>query len=262
MPEIKNIKNEVLSKKVIIFDVDKTLTKSKSPLDNEMAELLAELLKYYKVDIITGGRFGQMKKQIIDYLKNAEGNFYNLYFQPTSGSRLYDFEDVKWREIYKDEIPINDRERIIKFLKEAVRESGVPVPDKMYGERIEDRESQITFSNFGQKAPVEIKQSWDPDKKKRERIIEILKPRLLDYEVSIGGASSIDITKKGINKKYGVEKLSEYLSVPVEEMFFVGDRLELGGNDSSVIETGIDWIDVEDPEETKDIIRDLIKIKG
>jgi len=258
MVEIKNIDEKVRSKKVIIFDLDKTLALSKSPIDSGMAELLAQLLEKYKISVISGGKLKQFIKQIVVHLKVSPDILSNLYLQPTSGTALYVWNNNEWDEIYDEKISETEREIIKNALKESIVDSGVEISENVYGERIEDRESQITFSAFGQEAPFEIKCDWDKDLKKREKIQKILQPRIPEYEVSIGGVSSIDITKKGLNKGYGVKKLSEELNVAIKDMLFVGDRLEPGGNDHSVIETGVDWIDVSGPEETKKLIEQLI----
>jgi len=43
------------SKQLVIFDLDGTLTKSKSTIEPEMAELISKLLINRKVAIISGG---------------------------------------------------------------------------------------------------------------------------------------------------------------------------------------------------------------
>lgn len=256
--EIKDINEEIRQKKVIIFDLDKTLSESKSPIDSDMAGILSSLLEKYKISVISGGKLEQLTKGVVNHLKISKDFFPNLYLQPTSGAALYVWSNDKWDEVYSKEIPEVEREKIKKALEESIIDSGVLIPEEVYGERIEDRGSQVTFSAFGQKAPIEVKRDWDVNKKKREKIQEVLKSKIPEYEASIGGSSSIDITKKGLNKGYGVMRLSEELSTPIKEMLFIGDRLEPGGNDYSVVQTGIDWIDVSEPKETKDILRKLL----
>ncbi len=90
---------------------------------------------------------------------------------------------------------------------------------------IEDRGSQITFSALGQEAPLDEKKKWDPDFKKREKIKEILKPLIPDFSIQLGGSTSIDVTRPGIDKAYGVKKLQETLGIAIEDMIFVGDAV-------------------------------------
>ncbi|MCH8889020.1 HAD hydrolase family protein, partial [Patescibacteria group bacterium] len=77
----------------------------------------------------------------------------------------------------------------------------------------------------------------------------------------IGGTTSIDVTKKGIDKAYGIQKIEKSLNIRRDNMLFIGDAVFPGGNDYSVKEAGVKTIQVSGPEETKEIIRELLKIK-
>ena len=84
-----------------------------------------------------------------------------------------------------------------------------------------------------------------------------------DVEVLIGGMTTIDVTKKGIDKSYGVLWLSKHLNIPVAEMLYVGDALYPGGNDAVVIPTGIQTHITSGPGETTLIIDRLLEqLKG
>ena len=81
---------------------------------------------------------------------------------------------------------------------------------------------------------------------------------LSDFSVRLGGATSIDITKPGIDKAYGIRKLRDILGIAIDEMIFVGDALFPGGNDYPAQEAGVISIRVRDPEETKRVIEAII----
>ncbi len=119
---------------------------------------------------------------------------------------------------------------------------------------IEDRDSQITFSALGQAAPLDEKKKWDPDFGKRKKIAAILTPLIPEFSIQLGGSTSIDITRPGIDKAYGVQKLKETLGIAIEDMIFVGDALFPGGNDYPAKQAGVVSIAVRDPEETKRVI--------
>lgn len=254
-----NLKNADL----IVFDLDGTLAPSKSHLQIKMANELKKLLDIKMVSVISGGAFPQMQKQLLfDLEKIGNVNFENLFIFPTSGASMYKFKKGFWENIYTELIDTEDRGDIIKAIKESLMETDYKKPEKIYGEIIEDRGSQITFSALGQNAPVEEKSKWDPDKKIRTVIIENLKNKLPNFEIRIGGSTSIDITKKGLDKSYGIYKMQEILEIPINKMVYIGDSFGEGGNDSSVEKTGIYKIDVSDtigPEETENIIDNLIK---
>ena len=129
---------------------------------------------------------------------------------------------------------------------------------KVWGEVIEDRGSQITFSALGQQAPLEEKDRWDPDFAKRKKIKAILDALIPDFSVRMGGATSIDITKPGIDKAYGVRKLRELLGISLKKMIFIGDALFAGGNDYPAEEAGVVSIPVQGPNETKRVTEAII----
>lgn len=55
---------------------------------------------------------------------------------------------------------------------------------------------------------------------------EILDRLMPGFSVLLGGATSIDVTKPGIDKAYGIRKLRDVLGISLKEMIFVGDPLE------------------------------------
>ena len=150
-----------------------------------------------------------------------------------------------------------DRFRIIKSLQEAVYEAGIYL-DNPIGEIIEDRGTQITFSGRGQDAPASIKQDWDKDHSKREKIISFLKPKIPEFEVRIGGMTSIDIDKKGLDKAYAVKKIKEITKTEDEDIIFIGDALYREGNDEPIKKTEVDFIQAADPKETLHLLEEYL----
>lgn len=241
-------------KKVVIFDLDGTLAVSKSPMDSEMAGLIQKLLEVKKVVVVSGGAFRQFEEQ---FLKNISkgSNLTNLILMPTSGAEMRLFGDGKWQVEYFESLNPEEKRKIINAMNSALDESGLNDPDAVFGPPIiEDRGSQITFSALGQKAPVEEKANWDESGEKKKRIAEILKPKIPEFSVGIGGMTSIDVTRKGVDKSYAVKKLIQHLKMDVSKMVFVGDALFEGGNDYPAKSTGVDCIPVSDPSETKKLI--------
>ena len=66
--------------------------------------------------------------------------------------------------------------------------------EKTWGETIEDRRSQITYSALGQQSPIEEKIKWDPDFGKRKKIKAILDQSIPEFSVHLGGTTSVDMT--------------------------------------------------------------------
>jgi len=239
-------------KSLIVFDLDGTLAESKSAIDAEMATLLGALLGVARVAVISGGAFPQFQKQLIANLPPG-GDLAKLSLLPTNGTRFYQYEGGTGNLLYAEDFTPDQKQRIITALNAAIDTSGFRSL-QTWGEQIEDRDSQITYSALGQQAPLEAKKSWDPDFAKRKIIKSILDPMLPDFAVSLGGATSIDVTLPGIDKAYGIRKLRDILGIPIAEMIYVGDALFPGGNDYPVRSTGAVCIQVRDPDETKRVI--------
>jgi phosphomannomutase len=242
-------------KKLIVFDLDGTLAESKSAIDAEMSALLGALLGVVRVAVISGGAFPQFETQLVANLP-ATGDLTRLSLLPTCGTRFYEY-DGSWKLLYAEDFSAEQKKKIIAALNDAVDKSGFKA-EKTWGEAIEDRDSQITYSALGQQAPLDAKKNWDPDFSKRQKIKALLDPMLPDFAVHLGGSTSIDITLPGIDKAYGIYKLRDILKVSIAEMIYVGDALFPGGNDYPARSTGSVCIQVRDPNETKRVIETIV----
>ena len=246
-------------KKLFVFDLDGTLAPSKSPLGDEVAQLLHELLHVMKVAVISGGSWAQFESQLLARLPEDQ-RLRNLSLLPTNGTQFFHY-DAQWNQLYAEVLNGEERARIVSSLQRALEESGVGVP-RVWGEAIEDRGSQITLSVLGQDAPLTEKAAWDPDFTKRQKITSILAPLLPDFSIHLGGTTSIDVTKPGIDKAYGIKKLREQLDLTNADMLFAGDALFEGGNDYPVQETGVDSLLTSGPGETARLIQAVIACLG
>jgi HAD superfamily hydrolase (TIGR01484 family) len=243
-------------KQLIVFDLDGTLAESKSAIDAEMGQLLGALLGVARVAVISGGDWPQFQQQLLGHLAPG-ADLHKLSLLPTCGTRFYQFNSGEWKELYAEDLSPPQKRKIIEALNCAVKTLGFEA-DKTWGDVIEDRESQITFSALGQRAPLEAKKIWDPDFAKRKQIKALLDPVLPGFSVRLGGSTSIDVTLPGIDKAYGIRKLRDISGIPISEMLYVGDALFPGGNDAPARETGAVCIQVRDPDETKRVIETII----
>lgn len=223
--------------RMVAFDLDDTLAPSKSPLPPLMDERLCALLDHVEVCIISGGQMGQFRTQVLDNLHADEGELSRLHLMPTCGTRYYRHIDGQWQEIYAHDLTEQERSQAIDSLERHARELGL-WEEKPWGDIIEDRGSQITFSALGQAAPLEAKRTWDPTGAKKTALRDAVAADLPDLEVRGGGSTSVDITRRGIDKAYGMGKLVEVTGIPARDMLFIGDRLDPAGNDYPVKDAG------------------------
>lgn len=245
--------------KLIAFDLDGTLAESKQRMSAEMGELLGKLLNVMPVAVLSGAKFAQFENQLLPALPDTHLN--RLFLFPTNAAQGYIFEKGAWHVRYDHSFSEPERARIMQALAEALPEAGLAEePPQTWGNRIEDRGAQISFSPLGQQAPVEAKRGWNSEHDHlRKKLNAALTVRLPDFSIKMGGLTTIDITHKGITKAYGIRKLIELTGLSISQMLFVGDALQEGGNDSVVIETGIKTYQVFGPEETAQLIEEVLR---
>jgi len=244
--------------RVVAFDLDDTLTVSKSKIDQRMARLLGQLLTGLDVCIISGGKFEQFETQVLRYIDAPADRLSHLHIMPTCGTRYYTWQEGSWHMNYAEDLSESDKSRIVEILTGGAKKLGLwePMP---WGDIIEDRGSQITYSALGQAAPADAKYAWDPDGSKKRKLRDYAAEYLYDLEVRVGGSTSVDVTRKGIDKAYGIGKLLNRLQISPEQVLFIGDRLSEGGNDYPVIALGVRWVEVGRWQDTADYIERFIK---
>ena len=246
-------------KKLIVFDLDGTLAPSKSSLAPQTAGLLRDLLRMIKVAVISGGAWAQFERQLLTDLPH-DSLLGNLSLLPTCGTKFFEYKE-KWTELYSEDLTPQQRTKIIDSLNKASEGAGYHA-EKVWGEVIEDRGSQVTFSALGQQAPLAEKEKWDADFAKRKNVTAILEKLIPEFSIRMGGATSIDVTKPGIDKAYGMGKLRDTLHISLKEMVYIGDALFPGGNDYPAEQAGVVSIPVKGPDDTNVVIKTILACLG
>jgi len=250
---------------LVAFDLDDTLAPSKSPVEQRMLDVFSRLLARTTVAVISGGNFEQFEAQLVSRLGSAgldEASLERLHLLPTCGTRYERREAGAWRTVYRENLGPEERDAALAALREEAERLGLWEPAnpgaQTWGEILEDRGSQVTFSALGQSAPVAAKQAWDPDGTKKNSLRAAVAARLPALEVRSGGSTSVDITRAGIDKAYGMRKLAEQTGISLDDMLFVGDRLDPDGNDYPVKALGVPCRAVEGWEDTAEFLEELL----
>lgn len=234
--------------RVAAFDLDGTLARSKKPMHPDMAQALSTLTTLMPVAIISGGAMPLLESQVTDVLTD-DADRTHLHLMPTTGTRYFRWSGGEWTPIYQRDLDSEDRRAAIASLEHHARAMGL-WEEHTWGDRIEDRGSQITFSALGQQAPVDAKEAWDPTNEKKNRLAQAVQRDVPHLLVRSGGSTSVDVSGRGIDKSYAVHELARILDVPVGSMMFVGNRLDPDGNDYPAAKAGTMAIRVAGPEET------------
>jgi len=250
-----------MKRRVIAFDLDNTLADSKSPITEEMADLLNGLLRKFQVCVISGGKFEQFEKQLLNHLDAAPRTLRSLHIMPTCGTRYFRFGVAAdaWQQVYAEDLSADQKAKIVAALDAGADALGYRAA-KLWGAQIEDRGSQVTFSALGQEAPIATKEAWDPDGTKKGRLRDYVAKAIPEFEVRVGGSTSIDVTKPGIDKAYGIKKLIKLLAVTKRDVLFVGDRLGDDGNDHPVKAMGVDCLAVSRWQDTALVIQTILGV--
>ena len=257
-------------KTVLSFDVDQTLNVAKTPIPDEIADLLIACLRAdLKICPISGQKFYQFLIQIVDRLVERGAkpeDLTKLHLFVAQGTQYYRYDTKKndWDQVYSYPLTDEQVEKITNAIEAAAKELGYWEEDKLQDgdEIIENRLSQVTFSALGQKAGTEAKYAWDPDCKKREKIVKRAKELAPEFDYEIGGTTSINAITPGMNKVFGMTHLMEELKVAKEDILYFGDMTQPGGNDYPVVQMGIDTITVRSHEDTAYALRGILGVMG
>ncbi len=247
--------------RLVAFDLDDTLAPSKMPLDTEMAAALAKLLNRYEAAIISGGQLSQFQAQVLCRLTDQPTPKHTLHLLPTCGTQYYRMEPGSGPDelvrVYRRDLAADLRRQTVEVIETTARELGL-WESSPWGNIIEDRGTQVTFSALGQQAPLAAKRAWDPDGSRKTALVQALETQLPQLEVRSGGATSVDVTARGVDKAYGIRSLLESTGYAPLNLVFLGDRLDERGNDYPVLATGVPCQAVSGPEDTLDWLRRLL----
>lgn len=240
-----------------LFDLDETLAESFKPPQPEMIVRLKKLLDVVPVAVITGRTFSWIEPDFLPRMIDSP-HIDRFYVFPESSTQCFQWTGSFWNELYAFAMDEAQRARIKTAIEESVEETGALAGLPEFGPRFLNKTAMVSFACLGYQVPADMRYTWDPGNERRKLLQAAVSKRLPDLEVSLGGATTLDVTQKGQNKTRGVAWLSEHLHISPQEMFYVGDALYEGGNDHVVIATGIRTRQTSGPEETASILDELI----
>ena len=119
-------------------------------------------------------------------------------------------------------------------------------------------EARLRFPHWDSRHPSKKRKNGTLISAKRKKIKVLLDKLIPEFSVRLGGTTSVDVTKPGIDKAYGIRKLRDILGIAIDEMIFIGDALFPGGNDYPAEQAGVVSIRVRDPNESKRVIEAIV----
>jgi len=233
--------------KLIAFDLDGTLTESKQPIDNSIVKFLTNLAHDYEIAIITGGTLEQIQTQVLDRIPDWVED--KMHLMPCSGAEYFRFGQT----IYRNLIPKKEKAMMIPIITGLLKQMGYWI-DNPAGDIIEDRGSQITISALGQKAELKDKEEWDEFGIKRREIRDTIKTMFPEYNVRVGGLTSVDISIHGIDKEYAINEVIRWNSFDRSEVLYIGDKFRPGENDYPALIAGVTCLRVTSYADTPRVV--------
>lgn len=205
--------------KHLFFDLDDTLTPTRTPMAPDMQELLRGL----PVDCIavSGADHTQMSTQLCGV------PFFHL---TQNGNHAFDLEG---NELWKNTLTEEERNDVLAHMSTVLACSDYDVSNPT--DLIEDRGSQISLSMIGHHEVLEKKKAYDPHGLVRAALLERAPFSSKRMDVRIAGTATLDYTKRGLNKGTNVRRLIEQMGWNPDECVYFGDKLMPGGNDETVI---------------------------
>lgn len=227
----------------IFFDLDGTLSRSRTVVTSEMKAALLTLKASGRDVIIVSGAEQKRFEWQADRVP--------AIYLAQNGNHAYD--EATGKEYWRDVLSRTEKDEILAHIASIPRDW--PVKDE--NDLVEDRECQISYSLLGTREDIAKKEAFDPDGSRRRKLLEKFPLHSDTVDVKIGGTTTLDYFKKGRNKGYNVARLITQEDWKKGECVYVGDALFPGGNDEAVVGV-IDTVPVKDPGETGSFIAKVL----
>jgi len=218
-------------KKLILFDVDETLTPARQIISAEMVQLLRALRKKAVIGIVGGSDFVKISEQ--------------LAFPGSTAVEEFDYTFAEnGLTAYKMGVPLpsqsfikylgEERYKVLaNFILHYIADMDIPIKR---GTFIEFRNGMVNVSPIGRNATIKERnefEAYDKQHGLRAAFVTVLREKFSDYGLtfSIGGKISFDIFPNGWDKTYCLRHVEDE---QFEEIHFFGDKTYKGGNDYEI----------------------------
>ncbi|OBZ73504.1 Phosphomannomutase [Grifola frondosa] len=242
-------------KKVILFDVDGTLTPARQAVSRETIDVLRALRKKAVIGVVGGSNFVKISEQLsvhgfpvveeFDYTFAENGLTAYKLGKPLPSQSFIQFLG---EERYK---------RLVNFILHYIADLDIPIKR---GTFVEFRNGMVNVSPMGRNATIEERNEYEIYDKQhgiRTAFVEALKEKFPDYGLtfSIGGQISFDVFPNGWDKTFCLQHVQDE---GFEEIHFFGDKTYKGGNDYEIYsDPRTIGHSVTSPQDTVRILKEL-----
>lgn len=267
-------------KKIVLFDMDGTLTPARKVMTKDIAEKLFMLHNHgYEIGIISGSGLNYILEQCDIFFKTYGKRLDNLKIYPCNGTKYYIW-NVKTNEPlqqYCQNIRKTLGQTKLKRVLNALLKYQIDIMNNYeFSERfnytgtfVDYRDSLINWCPIGRNASSidrALFEDLDNYFKIRKSFSKILgkDPVFSGLSIKIGGATSFDIYPYGWDKTFPLTTQIKESDLEDYELFFVGDKCQMGGNDYEIYEhiksiNNNNAFETHGPEQTINIINHLLE---
>ena len=242
-------------KKVILLDMDGTITPPRKPIQDDMiAQLNSMIADGYEIGIVSGSDIDYMDEQLERWDKWASG-YNKIHKYPVNGTKGLDmkseYTDDDWSWLIHDIEAADHRMRL------SLGGQYIRVPDSI----IEYRGSAINWCPIGRDASDKMRKRFiglDYAFDLRINFMNQMKTRPLFHSktvIKLGGQTSFDIYPSGWDKSYVFKDFQGF-----ERIYFIGDKCEPMGNDyEGYVAAGDHGLSTDGPATTCRILSEILK---
>ena len=257
-------------RKIVLFDMDGTLTPPREHLDYNLVETLTELCKFAEIGIVSGSDYDYIMQQC-GFLTEKDNIKLRLHILPCNGTKhcappsyKHGSHKLVFKKDMRRHIGEKDFEvvmkKLIDYQNHIVSHYDIPLT----GHFVSYRESMINWCPIGRNASkqdrekfVDFDKSFGMSSFRRtilQQVREEFKNAKIDVTIKLGGETSFDIFPVGWDKTYALNHFPGY------KIWFLGDRCGDNGNDKEIFDALQPecsfWVD--GTKHTKEILEDLL----
>jgi len=218
-------------KKLLLFDVDDTLTPARQPASPEMLAMLKEIRKKFVIGFVGGSNLVKISEQLSVNGSNVVDQF--DYGFAENGLTAYKLGKELPSQSFIKHIGESDYKKIVNFILHYIADLDIPIKR---GTFVEFRNGMINVSPIGRNATIAERHEYERYDKEhgiRTAFIKVLQEKFAAYDLtySIGGQISFDVFPRGWDKTYALKHVQDE---GFEEIHFFGDKTYKGGNDYEI----------------------------
>ncbi|KAJ7089685.1 phosphomannomutase [Mycena belliarum] len=218
-------------KKLVLFDVDETLTLARQTASPEMIEVLRALRKKVAIGFVSGSNSVKITEQLSVNGSNILDDYDYAFFE--NGLVAYKMGHALESQSFIKHIGEERYKQLVKFMLHYIADLDIPIKR---GTFVEFRTGMINVSPIGRNATISERNefnAYDKEHNIRATFIKVLQDKFPDYGLtySIGGKISFDVFPHGWDKTYALRHVADE---EFEEIHFFGDNTSPGGNDYEI----------------------------